>query len=149
MPFFPQTTEDGKSQGSDLSQVMERMETSGKTTHLWVNNIDMDILVGPQAEHLCNCLIHTDRFCHTTRKDSTEVNAPRRFQVVYRYKTNTVRLSWKTNFGLKSQVCLNHTSHYSNKSRFRTNFPFSVRILNRTLLNRQSIDFLLKLKYTH
>lgn len=72
---------------------MEWMETSGKTTHLWVNNIDMDILVGPQAEHLSNGLIHTDGFCRKTRKDSREVNIPNSFQMLYRYKTNTVTLS--------------------------------------------------------
>lgn len=127
MLFFPQTTVDGKSQDSDLSQVMEWMETSGKTTHLWVNNIDMDILVGPQAEHLCNCLIHTDRFCHENERARRELNA----------------------VGTKKPILLKLYSFYSNKSRFRTNCPFSVKILILLLLNRQSIDFLLKLKYTH
>lgn len=80
MPFFPHTTANGKSQGSDLNQVTEWMETSGKPTHLWVNNIDMDILVGPQAEHLGNGLVHTDGLCHRTRGDSREVNAPKCLQ---------------------------------------------------------------------
>lgn len=91
---------------------METMETSGKTTHLWVNNIDMDILVGPQAEHLCNCLIHTDRFCHENERARKEVNAPSRFQMVYRYKTNTARLFVRQ----KSQVCLNHTHSTQTKA---------------------------------
>lgn len=124
---------------------MERMETSGKTTHLWVNNIDMDILVGPQAEHLCNCLIHTDRFCHENERARRELNAPSRFQMVYRYKTNTARLFVRQ----KKPSFFKPYSYYSNKSRFRTNCPFSVKILILLLLNRQSIDFLLKLKYTH
>lgn len=87
------------------------METSGKPTDLWVNNIDVDILVRPQAEHLRHCLVHTDRFCQGTRKDSREVNVTNRCQVVYRYKTNLTNSQtiMITHFRLKSQVCINHT----------------------------------------
>lgn len=77
MPFSPQTTADGKPQGSDLSQAMEWMETSGRTTHLWVNNIDMDILVGPQAEHLGNGLIHTDGLCPKPERSECPQQLPR------------------------------------------------------------------------
>lgn len=148
MPFFPQTTVDGKSQGSDLSQVMEWMETSGKTTHLWVNNIDMDILVRPQAEHLCNCLIHTYRFCHKNERGQQRSQCPQQVSSALQVQNQHSETVMKHKFQAKMPGLFKPYSHDPKKSRFRTICPFFVKILILPLLNRQSIDFLMKLN-TH
>lgn len=54
------------------------MEKSCKATHLWVNNIHMDILVWPQPEHLCDCLIHTYSFCHKNEKGQQRSEHPQK-----------------------------------------------------------------------